>query len=195
MRADLEGVKHDVHTQEIQLNILDGKLLNHEDSLASMKRDTLETHSTKLEKTETYLHKIEKKLSAIETKANHLEERIEKLLYNWDEMRKALSQSKTKMGDIEQGVIAHTKALEELTTLKKDLKKLSLLVRDPLPKYMLETYRVRKGDTLGDIAKARSVNIDTLMQINHLETETISPGQSLLVPVAPPKTEESSQGS
>jgi membrane-bound lytic murein transglycosylase D len=46
-----------------------------------------------------------------------------------------------------------------------------------------DTYVVRRGDTLGKIAQARGVSLNSLLQVNGLsKRSTIYPGQQLAIP-------------
>ena len=44
------------------------------------------------------------------------------------------------------------------------------------------TYRVRPGDTLWDIARAHDTTVSAILDANHLDDDTIQPGQDLLIP-------------
>jgi len=44
------------------------------------------------------------------------------------------------------------------------------------------TYRVRSGDTLWDIARDHDTTVAAITSANHLDDETIQPGQTLLIP-------------
>jgi LysM repeat protein len=44
------------------------------------------------------------------------------------------------------------------------------------------TYRVRPGDTLWDIARAHDTTVAAILSANHLDDDTIQPGQDLLIP-------------
>jgi len=44
------------------------------------------------------------------------------------------------------------------------------------------TYRVRPGDTLWDIARAHDTTVEAIANANHLDGDTIQPGQELVIP-------------
>jgi len=44
------------------------------------------------------------------------------------------------------------------------------------------TYRVRPGDTLWDIAREHDTTVAAILSANHLDDDTIQPGQDLLIP-------------
>lgn len=46
----------------------------------------------------------------------------------------------------------------------------------------VSTYRVRRGDTLWDIAREHDTSVDAITSANHLSDDTIQPGQELLIP-------------
>jgi LysM repeat protein len=54
-----------------------------------------------------------------------------------------------------------------------------------LPRSQPLEYVVREGDTLFDIALAYGLSVETLQTVNNLESETINPGQVLIIPPEP----------
>jgi hypothetical protein len=51
----------------------------------------------------------------------------------------------------------------------------------------LQTYRVRAGDTLWDIARAHDTTVETLTTANDLEDDVLQPGQELVIPSPGPR--------
>ncbi|MBM3192637.1 MAG: hypothetical protein FJZ59_00190 [Chlamydiae bacterium] len=124
-RADLEEAKHDLHTLKMEISILEGKMVNHEDKLSSMKKETFDTHQTKLENYSTQLQEIDRKINLLESKQKEFFSQLEKLSYLTNEMSKALAQGKEKMNDLERSVASQSKFVGEFA------KKVALSLEQP----------------------------------------------------------------
>lgn len=125
-RADLEEAKHDLHTQKIELSILEGKMVNHEDQMASLKKDTFDLHQTRLESCLTQISHLERKLSLLESKQDEVFLQLQKMASITNEMSKALAQNKEKLNELERSLTVQTKFMTDISKLKKDVEKLSL---------------------------------------------------------------------
>jgi membrane-bound lytic murein transglycosylase D len=68
---------------------------------------------------------------------------------------------------------------------KKELFLKNLEALQPLEKFEFKTHLVKKGETLSRIARRYRVELEPLLEINHLKkTSRISKGSTLLIPVA-----------
>ena len=68
---------------------------------------------------------------------------------------------------------------------KKDLFLENLEAMQPLEKFQFKTHLVKKGETLNRIAKSYRVDLDPLLEINHLnKTSRIPKGMNLFIPIA-----------
>ena len=93
-RADLEEAKHDLHTLKMELSILEGKMVNHEDQMASIKKDTFDLHQTKLENCYGQILGLDRKFSDLESKQQEIALQLQKVAAITTEMSKALAQGK-----------------------------------------------------------------------------------------------------
>ncbi len=124
-RADLEEAKHDLHTLKMEISILEGKIINHEDQMASMKKETFDTHQTKLENCSLQLQDLERKFSLLETKQKEFFANLEKIAYMTSEMSKALAQGKEKINELERSIALQNKSSSEFA------KKITLSLEQP----------------------------------------------------------------
>jgi len=60
----------------------------------------------------------------------------------------------------------------------------------PIPSPTPMTYTVQSEDTLSGIASRFGVTVDAIKQLNDLQSDSIRPGQKLLIPVSPPSPVE-----
>jgi len=124
-RADIEEIKHDLHTQKIELSILEGKLLNQEDSIAAMKKETFEQHQAKLDNTYQMILSLEKRIAQFEKNQEGVNSHLSQLVKAASEMNKALSQTKNRMNEIEKNLAGHAKSISDISKIKKNIAKVS----------------------------------------------------------------------
>ena len=68
---------------------------------------------------------------------------------------------------------------------KKDLFLVTFEILQPLEKFQFKTHLVKKGETLNGIAKLYRVDLEPLLEINHLtKTSRISNGIILFIPIS-----------
>jgi membrane-bound lytic murein transglycosylase D len=68
---------------------------------------------------------------------------------------------------------------------KKDLFLENLEAMQPLDKFQFKTHLAKKGETLKGIAKYYRVDLEPLLEINHLnKTSPVSKGTTLLIPIS-----------
>lgn len=182
-RADLEEVKHDLHSHRMETTILEGKILNQEDSMAALKKEAFDQHQAKLDSLAHQIALLEKKIAAMEKGQEELVKEQQKLSQTSQEMHIALSQSKAKISEMEKSLSLATKSMSEVTKLKKNMQKVNQAIEQSPREFIVESYRVKAGDTLETIAKRSNTSIETLCKINHLEDrDKLLTGQELLVP-------------
>jgi LysM repeat protein len=166
LRLELADIKHGLHTQNVELNILDEKLKNQERSLSSFK--TLST-TPKQDAVAESLSSLEKRLSLIEKK----QEKISA------DLRQLSTQAMTKLQELEQEIAAENKRLDDLSKLKNTLSSLSKAIQQKPSQEPTGVYRVKPGDSLEKIARQEKISVDTLKKLNRLETDRITVGQEL----------------
>jgi membrane-bound lytic murein transglycosylase D len=68
---------------------------------------------------------------------------------------------------------------------KKDLFQKNFEALQPLEKFEFKTHPVKRGETLQGIARYYRVDLEPLLEINHLKkTSRISKGKTLLIPLS-----------
>ena len=185
-RSDLEEVKHDLHTQRMESNIIEGKIVNQEDSIASLKKDTFDLHQSKLESFAAQIRSLEKRLTAFETNQDGLRETQGKLQHTTSEMHKAISQSKDRINEMERVIALQSKSMSEVAKLKRSVDKVNQFVESGFKEISIEPYHVKAGEQLDEIAKIFGTTTETLQKINRLESDHLIVGQELTVPILSP---------
>ena len=113
-RADVEEAKHDLHTLKMELSILEGKIVNQEDQMTQIKKDTFDQHHAKLENSIAQILRLEKKLTQLETKQEEISSQLQKIAQTTLEMSKALAQGKEKLNELEKSFQNESKPLFEI---------------------------------------------------------------------------------
>ncbi|MBM3201499.1 MAG: LysM peptidoglycan-binding domain-containing protein [Chlamydiae bacterium] len=186
MRSEIDEIKHDIHTHQLELSVLEGKSQSNEETLLTMRKEGLGTEAAKLEKTQSILAQLHQKISLVEKKQEEVEKHLQTVAHHNQEMQKALAQYREKIGEIERNISLHNQTIAEMAKVKDHLRTLSEIAisqgtmevegRHFLP------YRVKSGDTLDKIAKEHRTSAEMLRKINHMNNDLILAGQDLLVP-------------
>ncbi len=177
IRTEIEDLKHDLNTSDIELHILEGKLIDQEDTLVSVKEMINTSQEGKIDELQKLISSLSHKISSLEEFQNQVLTDLKQLSGHANETTTALSQYKDKIGEMERNIGFQNKKFDEISSLKKSL---SLLVKN------LESnpvkYTIKEGDSLQKISKNFSVTIDDIKQYNNLTTDKIFKGQELLIP-------------
>jgi LysM repeat protein len=181
-RADIEEIKHDLHTQKMEVNVIEGKLVNQEDSLASLKKEAFELYHSKLDQYAHQVVQLDKRMASLEKCYGEVEESQNKIVQSTAEMHKALSQNKDRINEMERLIALQSKSLNEIAKLRKSVDKASQMQGADKREFIVDTYRIKGGETLEEIAHTYGVSLDALLKINRLETDKIVAGQEIIVP-------------
>jgi len=178
VRTEVEDLKHDLNTSDIELHILEGKLLDQEETLAHLKDELLESQSSKLEELQQLILSYNKKIASLEKKQDEMLTDLRQLATHANETTTALSQYKDKLCEMEKSISFQNKKFDELAKIKKNLE--ALASETPTPP--LHSYIIKEGDSLQKIAKQYNLSVEELKKLNHLKDDLIFSGQSILVP-------------
>lgn len=178
IRTEVEDLKHDLNTSDIELHILEGKLIDQEETISLLKEQMVESQTGKLEGLEHLISTFNKKISALEKKQEEILSDLRQLGSHANETTTALSQYKDKICEMEKTILFQNKKFEEIAKLRKSLENFAL----ETSKNDLQSYTIKEGDSLQKISKNYSITIEELKKINHLKDDLIFSGQSILVP-------------
>jgi LysM repeat protein len=186
LRSDIEEIKHDIQTHQMELSVLEGKSQSNEEALLKMRKEGLNSDPGKMEKYQAHLTQIGQKILLIEKKQEELTRHLQGISLQGTEVQKALTQYKDKICEIERNLSLHNQTLSEMVKVKDHLKTLSELAITQgivdLDGRHFQPYRVKGGDTLEKIAKEHRTSAEVLRKMNHMHNDLILAGQDLLVP-------------
>ena len=173
MRTEIEELKHDLNTQQMQLGIYEGKLVHIDDLIDSLKIESSEKQKSTLEELEYHIASIEKKLDKYEAKQKEILADLSQLETHANHTIKAMGQYKEKMKEFEHNLTLHNDVINEIGKVKHQIKQSSLSSNG---------YIVQSGDSLQRIASKFNTSIDELKELNDLKDDLIIVGQELTIP-------------
>lgn len=187
MRTDIEELKQDLNSNQMELNILEGKILNQDNSLSSIKEKTLDSWQDRLEKFQQTIAGLDKRMHAMEKKQEKITESVNELTRHANETTTALSQYKSRIAELENLISFQNDRIKEVTSLRQSLETMANQEKNS-PE--TQKYRVQKGDTLKKIAKAMKTTPEELKDLNRLSDDMIYVDQEILIPKIGPDASE-----
>jgi LysM repeat protein/outer membrane murein-binding lipoprotein Lpp len=178
VQTNLDDLRHDVHCFQTEIQILEGKIKHHENTISCLKQGYLEKQDAKIDELRKDISEFQKKFSHFDSMFHGESKDIKQLSSHANETTNALTQYKERIGELEKQLLVQNRKLDEIFKLKSTLEMLAqTLQKDSgqTPKI----YKVKMGDSLEKIAKAHQTNVEYLKKINHLEQDLIVVGQEL----------------
>lgn len=175
VQTEIEELKQDLNTHQMELNILEGKFLNQDNILASIREDISEKEQKQCNDIQHRLDLCEKKIRFFEKQKDKLVHELKELNIHAHSTTTALSQYKSRISELEVFI---NEKLKEFTSIRHELK----VISEPLSLVSQKKYRVQKGDTLKKIAKTMNISLEELKEVNHLQGDTIYIEQELIIP-------------
>lgn len=175
VQTEIEELKQDLNTHQMELNILEGKFLNQDNILAAVREEISEKEQKQCNDIQHRLDLCEKKIRFFEQQKDKLVNELKELNIHAHSTTTALSQYKSRISELEVFI---NEKLKEFTSIRHELK----VISEPLSLVSQKKYRVQKGDTLKKIAKAMNISLEELKEVNHLQGDTIYIEQELIIP-------------
>ena len=155
LRVEVADLKHSLHASEVEMHLLDEKLEG-----SNQSKDLSETLSS-----------LQRKLALIERNQEKLAADIRSLTAHANQTTTSLTQYRDQIRELDR-------RFEDLKGLKNTLSSLSKSMEET----KTTTYKVKAGDSLEKIARRHNISVETLKQINHLQSDRIIVGQELALP-------------
>ncbi len=182
VRADLEEVKHDLNTYEIEYHVLEGKLMNQDVVIKALKQTAIEAQQSKLDQFAQEIANIERKTFQISKQQEKITTDIRQLSTHANETTTALSQYKEKIAQVEHNMNIQNQQVNEFIHLKNTPKGFvpSILSSNQNgADSNSNVYVVKSGDTLRKIAENYHTTSQKLQELNNLINDRIYIGQEL----------------
>ena len=175
VRTEVEEIKHDLNTYEIEHHVLDGKLIDQEQTIAALKHQVSELKSGKLDSFVDEVQKLEKKLQQVSKKQDKIVSDIRQLSSHANDTTTALAQYKEKISQFEKAIQGQNLQLQEVNKIREGIQMLSEVG-------LAKTYRVKSGDTLEKIARDHGTSAEKIKSVNGMTTDLIVVDQELILP-------------
>lgn len=173
VRTEVEDIKHDLNTYEIEHHVIEGKLIDQEQTIATLRHQVAELKSGKLDSFVQELQNLEKKLHQISKKQDKIVADIRQLSSHANDTTTALAQYKDKIAQFEKAIQVQNVQLSEIKKIKEGISKLTEGEK---------TYTVKPGDSLEKIAREHNTTVDTLKKVNKMTTDLIVVDQLINLP-------------
>ena len=167
LRSDVEELKHDLSTQQMQMNIFEGKITNLNDmpNVSSFDTKSLGDISQKIAF-------LEKKVSDLASQNSLMKKDIIALSERANETVQALSHYKRILMEFETALKAQRDiVLDDMSSLKKRIGHTNHSL-----------YIVKSGDSLDKIAKNHGTSTEEIKRINNLKSDLIKVGDTIKLP-------------
>lgn len=175
VQTEIEELKQDLNTYQIELNILEGKFLNQDNTIASIREEMIGKEQKQFSDITYRLDLCEKKITSFWQQKDKLLNELKELNLHVHNTTTALSQYKSRISELEKLI---NEKLREFTSIRHELE----VISEPLSLTIPKKYRVQKGDTLKKIAKIMNISLEELKEINHLQGDMIYIEQELIIP-------------
>ena len=174
VRTDLEDVKHNLNSYEIEHHVLEGKILDQEETIAALKKQIFEINQDKLESFREEIESFEKKCQHLVKKQEKITSEVKQLNSHANETTLALAQYKDKMAQFEKLIASQKEQVQEIIKLKENLSSLTQTAT--------KTYIVKSGDSLEKIARENGLTVEQVKHYNNMSGDLIVVGQEILIP-------------
>ncbi len=176
VRTEVDEIKHDLNTYEIEHHVLEGKLIDQEQTIANLKKQILELNQTKLEALSSEIQSVNKQVALLGKKQEKILGDIRQLSAHANETTTALSQYKEKITYFEKAIALQEEQVRNIIKRKGELEQLSSLTSN------IRYYVVQTGDSLEKIAREHGTSVEVIKRANGLEDDLIVIGQRLRLP-------------
>lgn len=175
VRTEVEDIKHELNTYEIEHHVIEGKLIDQEQIIATLRQQVAELKSGRLDSFVQELQNLEKKLLQVTKKQDKIVADIRQLSSHANDTTTALSQYKDKIAQFEKSIHGQNAQLQEISKIKEGISKLAEAEQK-------KTYTVKAGDNLEKIARDHSTTVDELKRLNKMTTDLIVIDQLINLP-------------
>lgn len=174
-RTEIEEIKHDLNTYEIHCHILEGKFIDQEQTIASLRELISELKQGKIEDVASKLQNVDKSIAQLRKQQEKIVSDIRQLSSHANDTTTALSQYQEKISQFEKSMALQRDQMQEIVRLKEGISKLTEGVST-------HSYVVQPGDSLEKIARKCGTSVETLKTLNQLSSDLIVVGQKIRLP-------------
>lgn len=175
VRTEVDEIKHDLNTYEIEHHVLEGKLIDIEQTMSTMRQQMGELKSGKLDLFMQELQNLEKKLYQVSKKQEKIASDMRQLTSFSNDATTALAHYKEKFTQFEKAIDAQNVQIQKLTGIKEEIEKIA-------SEQASKSYTVKSGDSLEKIAREHHTSVEEIKRLNDISSDKIRVDQKLLIP-------------
>ena len=175
VRTEVEDIKHELNTYEIEHHVIEGKLIDQEQVITSLREQVVELKSEKLDSFVQKLQNLDKRLRQVLKKQEKIVADIRQLSSHANDTTTALAQYKEKISQFEKAIQEQTIQLQDLVKIKEEITKFAEVENS-------KAYKVKVGDSLEKIARDNDTTVDELKRLNQMTTDLIVIDQLIHLP-------------
>lgn len=175
MRSEIEELKNDLTSHQMELDILQEKLLTHENSLVQLREESLEKALVRLEKMQALVGQMDRKIAQLEKQQEEGLVQLKQFAQMAQDASRSSLLNYDSLNRLEGQIHEQKSTLAELLKLKKE-------ILAQIQEQDCQNYKVKPSDTLEKIAKQFNTTTSYLKKINRLSDDRIIAGDVLLVP-------------
>ena len=168
VRTDVEDIKHDLNTYEIEHHVVEGKIIDQEQTIASLRHQIAELKSGKLDSFVQELQNLDKKLQHVIKKQEKIITDIRQLSSHANDTTTALAQYKDKISEFEKAIHSQNLQLGEIKKMAEAEE--------------TKIYTVKPGDSLEKIARDHQTSTQAIKQLNGMQSDLIVVDQKIQIP-------------
>jgi LysM repeat protein len=165
LRIELEDVKRELHSTQVELSLLEERQKKQAGAASKQVADS----------------SMPLQVSSLEKKLSNIEKNLEKLTADLRVVTTHLNQTVSQVEKLESSLVHYDDKFSELGKLKGTLTSISKAMQQPQPVLDAKTYRVKAGDSLEKIARLHHTTAQALRKLNQLSSDKIVVGQQLQV--------------
>jgi len=176
----LEQLRHEVSNHEAEIRMYEEKFKNQEEILDSLRQQTADMLKSVKEALKNQASSIDSKIASQDTLAKDLKNHA-------SDSSTVLSEYKRRIIELEKAIEGQNRNLDNLQQAMRSLTEV-LSTKDVVADNASgaspsgKVYRVKAGDTLGEIAKANGTTVKRIKELNNLTRDQIIVGQKLQLP-------------
>lgn len=174
LKNEIEDLKQEMKAHQIEVGILEGKIMNHEEDLGYLQAQDMPGKNGGRSLDSSFL--MEKKILEIERTLELIVKRFDRIEIESKEIAKSVGVYKQRFQDYEKFLQSQNDSIQELGRIKKSLKERNDDSGDTT------SYRVRAGDSIEKIARQFGTTPEALKKLNQLHNDLILVGQEIRVP-------------
>jgi LysM repeat protein len=180
LRTELADVKHALSSAKVEMQILEEKVKNQDQSVTTLKSSSSQKGQLQSDLSQQ-LSLLEKRLTQLEKMQEKVGIDLRTLSSNANQGNQVLNQYKEKISSLEQEIVFQSKRLDEVSKLKSTLSSLSKAMQGS-SEGSSKSYQIKSGDSLEKIARRHNTTVDNLKKLNGLNHDKIVVGQEIQVP-------------